>query len=105
MVCWSPFSWASSPAWGVSSVSAWLGRYLARERGDAQCSDAIAGLAQDVEAEAVEREALSRLGDRARFVDHDARDGGGLVVGNIPVHGPVQVADRHCAVDIHRAVG
>src|ERR1700685_4504868 len=103
MVCWSPFSWSSSPAWGGSSVSACLGRYLARERGDAQCSDAIAGLAQDVKAEAVEGEALSRLRDRARFVDDDARDGGGLVVRDIPVHRPVQVAHRHRAIDIHRA--
>src|SRR5208282_499571 len=103
MVFWSPFFPVASPAWGGSGVSTCLGGHLARERGDAQCSDAIAGLAQDVEAKAVESEALSRLRDRARFVDHDARNGSGLVVWNIPIHRPVQIAHRHGAIDIHRA--
>ena len=38
-------------------------------------------------------------------MDHQAGDGGGLVIGQIPFHGTVEVPDRHAAVDIDRAVG
>ena len=81
-----------------------LRRDLARKRGDAQGCDAVAALAQHVKAKAVKGEALSRLRDRPRLVDDDAGDGGRLVVGNVPIHRPVEVAHRHRAVDIDRTV-
>ena len=66
-----------------------------RQRRDAQRGDAVALAAQHAEAEAVEGEALARLGDRARLVDDEAGDRGRLVVGQVPVHRAVEVADRH----------
>ena len=38
-------------------------------------------------------------------MDDEAGDGGRLLVRQVPVHGAVEVADRHRAVDIDRAVG
>ena len=42
--------------------------------------------------------------NRARLVDDEAGDGGGLRIRQIPVHRAVEIADRHRAVDIDRAV-
>ena len=52
----------------------------------------------------MEGEDLAGLGDRPRLVDDEAGDGRRLLVGQVPVHGAVEVADRHRAVDIDRAV-
>ncbi len=35
------------------------------------------------------------FGNGARFVDHQAGDGGGFLVGQVPVHRAVEIADRH----------
>ncbi len=93
----------AAPA-ALRRVSAGGRRLDAVQRRDPQRRDAVAGLAQHLEAEAVEGEGLARLGDDARLVDDEAGDGGRLVVGQVPVHGAVEVADRHRAVDIDRAV-
>src|SRR6202795_4146065 len=77
---------------------------LASDRGDPQRGDAVAFAAQDAEAEAVEGETLAAFRDRARLVDHKACDRGRLLVGKMPVHRAVEIADRHRAVDHHRAV-
>src|SRR5665213_1012185 len=55
-------------------------RGLAHHRHNAERGDAVALLAHHAEAEAVEGEALADVGDRARFVDDEAGDGGGLGV-------------------------
>ncbi|OIQ71356.1 hypothetical protein GALL_470280 [mine drainage metagenome] len=52
----------------------------------------------------MEREDLPLIRDHLRFVDHKARDGVGLVIGQVPVGGAVEVADRHRAFD-HRVAG
>src|SRR5579862_6018083 len=99
----SPFSpnlWPGRESGVGFPSSACLSRHLARERRNAQCRDAVAALAQYVKAEAVEGEALSWLRNRARFVDDDAGDGRRLVVRDVPVHRPIQVAHRHGAIDI-----
>ena len=44
-------------------------------------------------------------GNRLRLVDDQPGDGGRLVVRQRPVKRPVEVADRHRAVDDDRAVG
>src|SRR5215470_4406990 len=64
------------------------------------CTTVSAAPPQHLEPEAVEREALARLRDRARLVNDEARDGGCLGVGQVPVHGAVEVADRNRAVDV-----
>src|SRR5215470_12519485 len=48
---------------------------LARHRGYTECGDPVALAAQHAKTEAVEGEALAAVGDRARLVDHEARDG------------------------------
>src|SRR5262245_51331586 len=53
-----------------------LGNTLAFERRDPQCGDAVAALAQYVEAIAVEREILPGFGNRASLVDHESGNGG-----------------------------
>src|ERR1700691_1174556 len=73
------------------------GRDSAHQRRDPQGGDAVPVLAQDLKTEAVKSEALSGLRDRARLVDDDAGDGGCLVVGNVPVHRPGEIAPRHRA--------
>jgi hypothetical protein len=73
------------------------GRHLDR-------GDLVALAAQDLEAEAVEGEDLADVGDPPRLVQHQAGDGRGFLVGQTPVELPVQVADRHRALDDHRAV-
>src|SRR5262245_34833818 len=77
---------------------------LWRERCDPQPGDAVARATQDAEAETVEGKALPRLRDRPRFVNDEARNGGRLLVRQVPVHDAVEIADRHAAVDIDRPV-
>jgi hypothetical protein len=67
--------------------------------------DAVLVLPEHLEAEAVEGEGLAGLGNDPRLVDDEAGDGGCLLVRQLPAHGAVQIADRHRAVDIDRAVG
>ena len=74
------------------------------QRRDPERRDPVPVLAQHLEAEAVEGEGLAGLGDDARFVDDEAGDGRRLLVGQVPVHRAVEVADRHRAVDVDRAV-
>src|SRR6516225_4482177 len=81
-----------------------LCRDLANKRGNAQGRDAVACLAQYLETEAVKGKTLPRFGDRPCFVNDNTRDRGRFVVRDIPVHGPVEIADRHAAVDIDRSV-
>ena len=52
----------------------------------------------------MEGETLAPIGDRACFVDHETGYGGRLSVGKTPIHRAVEIADRHRAVDDHRAV-
>src|SRR5580704_11275275 len=75
---------------------------LARHRHDPKCGDAVALAAQHAEAEAVKGKTLAAFGDRAGLVDHEAGDGGRLFIRQMPVHGAVEIADRHRAVDHHR---
>ena len=74
-----------------------FGRHLQR-------GDAVANLAQHFEAEAVETEHLTGFGNGAGFVDHEAGDRRRLLVGQIPIHRAVEIAQRNRAVDQHRAV-
>src|SRR6266545_2525444 len=80
-------------------------RRLAHKRRNAQRRNPVLLAAQDAKAETMKGESLPGLRDRARLVNHQARDGGCLSVGQAPVHRPVEVADRHPTVDIDRAVG
>src|SRR5262245_55055014 len=77
-------------------------RRLANERRDAQRGDPVLLPTQHAEAEAVEGKGLPGLGDRARFVDDEAGDGGRLTVWQVPLHGAIEIADRH---EIGRASG
>src|SRR5215211_926791 len=72
---------------------------------DAQRGDAVAVAAQHAEPEAVEGEGLAGVWNRARFVDDETGDGSRFLVGQVPIHDTVEIADRHAAVDIDRAVG
>src|SRR5215470_18227217 len=56
---------------GSAVLSGLCHRRLPGKRRDLQRGDAIAMLARDPEAEAVEGEGLARLGDRARLVDDE----------------------------------
>src|SRR5581483_3154558 len=78
---------------------------FARQRGNPQRRDAIALPPQDLEAKAVKSEALPGLGNRSGLMDDETRDGGGFLIRQLPVHGAVEVPDRHVAVDAHRTVG
>src|SRR5262249_46425713 len=89
---------------GSCTHSASLCGRSAGERSHAQGGDAIARPAQHLKTKAVEREALSRLRDRASFVNDDAGDRSRFVVGNIPIHRAVEIANWHTAIDIDRAV-
>src|SRR5262249_31456696 len=79
-----------------------LGRHP--ERLDADGRDLVAVLAQDLEPVAVECEDLAGLGDGLGLVDPQAGHGGWLLVGQVPIHLPIAVADGYRAVDIDRAV-
>src|SRR4026209_2082625 len=68
---------------------------FARHRRNLERGDAVALTPQHAEAEPVESKALAAVGDRARLVDHEACDGGRLLVRQMPVHGAVEVPDRH----------
>ena len=54
---------------------------------------------QHLELQIVEVEGLSDVRDHARFMNDDACKSGRLLVGQVPVEGTVQVADRHRAID------
>src|SRR5215468_10218734 len=79
----------------INDFSPRLRRHLLRHWGDPQRLEAIAVSPQHLEPEAVECEALTRLRDRTRLVNDEARDGSRLRVGQVPVHGAVKVADRN----------
>src|SRR5271170_2851210 len=87
------------------SRSGRLRRRFLHHRRDPQRLETVAIPPQHLEAEAVEGEALARFGDRARLVNDEPGDGGGFLVRQVPIHRAVEVADRHRAVDIDRAVG
>ena len=59
----------------------------------------VALASQNLELEAIEREALARLWDCARFVNHKPRNCGGLLVGQLPVKLAVEIPDRSAAVN------
>ena len=59
---------------------------------------------EHLEAHAVEREDLALGRDRLGLVDHQAGDRRRLVIGQVPLERPVQVADRHRAGDDDGAV-
>src|SRR5258705_9569557 len=59
---------------------------LARHRHNPERGDAVALAAQNAEAEAVEGKTLAAFRDRARLVDHEARNRGRLLIGEMPVH-------------------
>src|SRR5438477_10122181 len=75
-----------------------LCRRLAGQRRHPQGGDAIAGFTQDLKTETMKREALSGFGDRTCLVNDNAGDRGGLVVRNIPIHCPIEIANRYAAV-------
>ena len=52
----------------------------------------------------MENEDPADLGDDPGLVDDESRDGRSLLVGQLPVEAPVEVPDRHVAVDQIRAV-
>ena len=87
-------------SWSTAGDSAARGG----ERGDAQRGDPVALLAQHFEAEAVKAEGLARLGNRARLVNDEAGHGRGFVVGQIPAHRAIELADGRRAVDHDRPV-
>src|SRR5262249_24737951 len=78
---------------------------LSPQRPDAHRPDAVPVAAKNRKTETVEGEGLAGLGDRARLVDDEAGDGGRLVVGQVPLQGAVEIADRNAAIDVDRAVG
>src|ERR1700746_1277494 len=68
---------------------------LAHQRRDAQRRDAVPVAAQHPKTEAVEGEGLAGLGDRARLVDDEPGDGRRFVVGQVPLQGAIEIADRN----------
>src|SRR5262245_35999479 len=89
----------------IRSLLQRLGNTFAFERRDPQCGDAVAALAQYVETITVKREILSGFGNRPSLVNHEPGNGGGIGIRQMPIHGPIEVANRHCAIDIHRTIG
>src|SRR5262245_50229732 len=69
------------------------------ERRDADRHQLVAALANDLETKAVKGEGLAGFGDHLGLVDHEARNGGRLVVGQMPAMHAIEVADRDGAVD------
>ena len=74
------------------------------KRGDSERGDPIALLAQHFEAEAMKAESLTRLGNRARLVNHEAGHRRGFVVRQIPADRAIELADRGGAIHHDRAV-
>ena len=60
---------------------------------------AVALAPDHVELAVEEHEALPRIRDGAGFVDDQARDGGKVLVGQVPVEQAVEVANGDRAVD------
>ena len=75
------------------------------EAPDTHGRDLVAAAAQDLDAVAVEREHLAGLGDELRLVHDKPGNGGCLLFRQIPIHVPVEIADRYGAVDVDGAVG
>src|SRR5271166_1949251 len=75
-----------------------------RKRRDPERGDPVALFAQHLKPETVEGEGLPRLGNGAGFMNDEAGDSRGLFVGQVPVHGAVEVTDRHRTVDDDGAV-
>ena len=48
---------------------------------------------------------MAGFGDGLGFVDDKARDRHRFIIGQIPIHGAVEIADRHHAIDIDAAIG
>src|SRR6516225_1367195 len=98
---------ASASLKGLAGTSGFLFRNLgfARHGHDSQRSNTVAFTPQYTETEAMERKTLTAFRDRARLVDHKSGDRGRFLVGKMPVHGAVKVADRHRTVDHHRSIG
>src|SRR5256714_4954379 len=80
-------------------------RRLAHKWRNPQRRNSVFLASQDAKAETMKGESLPGLGDRARLMDHQARNGGRLGVWQAPLHRPIEVADRHPTVNIDRAVG
>src|SRR5665213_2829633 len=99
-----PNSAAPLPA-GRSGLAVRLrGRLGLVERRHPQRGDAVAILPQHLETETVEGECLPGLRDDARFVNDEPGYRGRLFVRQMPVHDAVEIADRHPAIDVDRAV-
>src|SRR5271167_72683 len=75
-----------------------------RERRNSERGDPVALFAQHLKPETVEGEGLPRLGNGAGLMNDEAGDSRGLFVGQVPVHGAVEVTDRHRTVDDDGAV-
>src|SRR6266508_3314197 len=74
------------PAPQACATSLGRDRRLAHKRRNAQRRDPVLLASQDAKTETMKGESLPSLRDRARLVNHQARDGGGLSVGQAPVH-------------------
>src|SRR3984957_2697451 len=74
------------------------------KRGDPERGDPIALLAQHFETEAMKAEGLTRLGYRARLVNHEAGHSRGFVVGQIPANRSIELTDRGGSIDHDRAI-
>ena len=77
-----------------------LCRGFAIKRGNTQGGDAVARFAQHLKAETVKREALSGFRDRTGFMNDKTGNGGRFVVGNVPIHRAIEIANGDAAIDI-----
>ena len=48
----------------------------------------------------MKRKRLAGLRDRTRLVYDETRDGGCLIIRQVPFHSTVDIADRYAAVDV-----
>src|SRR5215510_4016219 len=94
-------STSANDAAGLARANGFIG---GADRPDSNGRDLVAAFAQNFKAVAIEGEGLARLGDGLRLVDDEASDRGGLIVRQRPVHLAVEIAYRHRAVDVDRAI-
>jgi len=90
------------PVWQFAAVKRGQGDGLGRmtlKRPDLQLRNPILPPLHHLEAEPVKGKGLALVRDRLSLVDHQAGHGICLVIGQVPVHCAVQIADGHRPVD------